>query len=114
MSDDRKGARERETLAPPSGDEVLEPDHYKWIAGIECKDVVRHFPFLLGNAIKYIWRSGRKGDKLKDLRKARECLDVEIRTLEGKDVDKCVCPSNHPRCVVANQWVCTTCGKPEP
>jgi hypothetical protein len=66
----------------PVGDAVKQPDHYKWIPGIECKEVTRHFSFLLGSAIKYIWRAGRKGSRLTDLRKARECLDAEIYYLE--------------------------------
>ncbi len=105
MSDTESGPREQ-PLGPP-GDEILEPDHYKWIPGIECKDVVRHFPFMLGNAIKYIWRAGRKGDRLKDLKKARECLDNEIRILEAK----CDCKDNHPR--VGPKFLCLKCGRPD-
>jgi len=57
---------------------VQHPDHYTWIPGIECADVVAHFPFFLGNAIKYIWRAGKKGKKIEDLEKAKECIDLEI------------------------------------
>lgn len=65
-----------------SGDPVEHPDHYTWLPGVECIAVVAHFPFNLGAAIKYIWRAGRKGDALEDLRKARQCLDFEIARRE--------------------------------
>lgn len=38
--------------------------------------------FCLGNAIKYICRAGKKGDRLEDLRKARWYLDREIHRCE--------------------------------
>jgi hypothetical protein len=38
--------------------------------------------FCLGNAMKYIWRAGQKGDALEDLRKARFYLDREIKRRE--------------------------------
>ena len=34
--------------------------------------------FNLGNAVKYVARAGRKGDRLEDLEKARWYLDREI------------------------------------
>lgn len=40
--------------------------------------------FSLGNAVKYIARAGRKGDRLEDLEKARFYLDHEIALAEGK------------------------------
>lgn len=39
--------------------------------------------FCLGNTVKYISRSGKKGDALEDLKKARWYLDREIQTLEA-------------------------------
>lgn len=71
--------------AKPDSDPVKHPNHYTWIPGIECMDVVKHFNFTRGAAIKYVWRAGRKGDKLKeieDLRKAVENLNIEIKRLE--------------------------------
>jgi hypothetical protein len=47
--------------------------------------------FVLGNAVKYIFRAGKKGsanDELDDLRKARWYLDWEIRSREQKTGDK--------------------------
>jgi hypothetical protein len=38
--------------------------------------------FNLGNAIKYIWRAGQKGDPVEDLRKAIFYLQDEIERLK--------------------------------
>jgi hypothetical protein len=38
--------------------------------------------FCLGNTVKYISRAGKKGDVIKDLKKARWYLDREIETRE--------------------------------
>ena len=64
-------------------DAVDHPSHYTSVVpGIECIEVTEHFGFLRGNAIKYLWRAGAKGDALEDLRKARWYVDREIETLE--------------------------------
>jgi hypothetical protein len=40
--------------------------------------------FNLGNAVKYIWRAGEKGDYLEDLRKAEWYIKREIsKVLRG-------------------------------
>jgi hypothetical protein len=45
--------------------------------------------FCLGNAIKYLWRAGEKGDVIEDLKKARWYVDREIQRLEGmREYDK--------------------------
>lgn len=64
-------------------EQVKHPDHYNWIPGIECIDVVGHFPFNLGNAIKYIWRNGKKQNvsAINDLEKAKYYLELEIDRL---------------------------------
>jgi hypothetical protein len=67
-------------------DNVSHPSHYNQVPGIECQEVTRWFNFSLGNAIKYIWRSGYKGDKAEDLKKAIWYLTNEIERLEYKDV----------------------------
>ena len=44
-------------------DNVNHPPHYTWLkekCGIEVIDITRHMDFDLGNAIKYILRSGHK------------------------------------------------------
>ena len=60
---------------------VNHPDHYNSIPGIECIDVVEHFNFNLGNAIKYIWRAGLKqgADWRTDLEKALWYIEREIQ-----------------------------------
>jgi hypothetical protein len=65
---------------------IIHPDHYNWLPGIECMDVVKHFNFTLGNSIKYIWRAGRKDSStaIEDLEKAKYYLDVEINRLRGE------------------------------
>lgn len=59
-------------------DPVNHPSHYAQVPEIECIDVVEHFSFLRGNAIKYLWRAGAKGDLVTDLRKAAWYIQREI------------------------------------
>ena len=61
---------------------VNHPDHYNAHA-IECIDVVEHMNFNRGNAIKYVWRAGLKGDAVEDLRKAIWYLEREIKRIGG-------------------------------
>lgn len=75
----------------PISDDVAAPSHYfvtlRDGSRVECKHVTRALglSWALGNAFKYLWRAGRKTpDKLKDLRKAREMLDDEIKALESE------------------------------
>lgn len=72
----------------PDYDPVEKPRHYNiHPSGIECIDIVEHFDFCLGSAIKYIWRAGEKNSStlLEDLKKARWYLDREIRRMEPSD-----------------------------
>jgi hypothetical protein len=46
--------------------------------------------FNLGNAVKYVWRAGKKGDRLEDLKKAAWYLNREIQRLEGEQIDRAV------------------------
>lgn len=65
-------------------DPVNHPPHYvSHPSGVECITVVEHFNFNRGNAIKYIWRAGEKGDEIEDLKKGRWYLDREIARLES-------------------------------
>ncbi len=58
---------------------VNHPAHYTaHPSGVECITIAEHFGFNLGNAIKYIWRAGLKGDVVEDLKKARFYLEREI------------------------------------
>ena len=65
---------------------VNHPSHYQ--GSIECIDGLESIltpeqfeGFLLGNALKYLWRAGKKGNKLEDYRKAewylRKLMKVE-------------------------------------
>jgi hypothetical protein len=70
------------TVVALGSDPVNHPRHYNSSpSGIECVDVVEWMSFNLGNAVKYIWRSGEKGKQLEDLKKARWYLDREIQRL---------------------------------
>lgn len=57
--------------------------HYR-VGGYECIEVVTALGlnFNLGNAMKYLWRAGRKtADPAEDLQKAREYIDFELARL---------------------------------
>lgn len=63
----------------PFNDPVYHPKHYtSHPSRIECITVTEHMNFNLGNAVKYIWRAGDKGNIIEDLQKARWYLDREI------------------------------------
>lgn len=68
---------------------VYSPDHYNWHpSGIECIQITEHMNFNVGNAFKYLFRQGRKGQDtaIQDLEKARWYIDREIkRVQEGTD-----------------------------
>ena len=64
---------------PTENDLVNHPAHYtKHPSGVECIQITEHMNFCLGNAMKYIWRAGLKGDARQDLEKAKWYLDREI------------------------------------
>lgn len=51
---------------------VDHPSHYTGRdIGYECIDLAQYQTFLVGNAIKYLWRYKDKGHPVEDLRKAR-------------------------------------------
>jgi hypothetical protein len=61
----------------------INPSHYRQHpSGVECIEVTQHCNFCIGNAIKYLWRAGLKGDAVEDLRKAAWYIDREIRRRE--------------------------------
>lgn len=67
---------------PETNDTVNHPKHYtSHPSGVECITVTEHMNFNLGNAVKYIWRAGDKGNLLEDLQKARWYLDREINRI---------------------------------
>lgn len=65
-------------------DLVNHPSHYtSHPSGVETIQVTRHMNFNLGNAMKYIWRAGLKGDQVQDLEKAIFYLKDEISRIKG-------------------------------
>lgn len=63
---------------------VNHPSHYNsHPSGVECITVTEHFNFNIGNAIKYLWRSGLKdaSNPAIDLRKAAWYIDRELERI---------------------------------
>lgn len=63
-------------------DSVTHPKHYtSHPSGIECIQVTEHMNFCRGNAVKYIWRAGQKGNsidkEIEDIAKAEEYCRIE-------------------------------------
>ena len=65
---------------------VNHPAHYNaHPAGIECIDIIEHFTFNIGSAVKYLWRNGLKETpRLEDLEKARWYIDREIQRVSKR------------------------------
>ena len=57
-------------------------------SGVECIDIIKHRDFCIGNAIKYLWRAGLKGNKkdthIEDLQKAIWYINKEIELIESE------------------------------
>ena len=74
----------RTSSVKSSTDVVNHPPHYTaHPSGVECITVTEHMNFCIGNAMKYLWRAGLKGDALEDLKKARWYVDREIKRIES-------------------------------
>ena len=69
-----------------AGDNVNHPKHYNsHPSGIECIDIVQHYDFSVGNAIKYCWRAGLKPEmSLTEKEKEIEDLEKAIWYLKNK------------------------------
>ncbi|WP_295442021.1 DUF3310 domain-containing protein [uncultured Thiodictyon sp.] len=78
-------------------DPVEHPAHYTaHPSGVECIQIAEHMNFCLGNALKYLWRAGLKGDAVEDLEKARWYIAREIRRRQGAPVGATsVAPAGH-------------------
>jgi len=67
-------------------DTVAKPKHYtSHPSGVECIQVTEHMTFCAGNAVKYLWRAGLKGngaEHIRDLRKAAWYCEREAQRLE--------------------------------
>lgn len=67
---------------------VDHPSHYnQHPSGVECIEIIEHWPYNLGAAVKYIWRAGWKPgvDQLEDLQKALWYINREIQRLSGEE-----------------------------
>lgn len=72
-----------ETAVKQGHDAVNHPGHYTGHpSGVECIQVTEHMNFCVGNAMKYLWRAGLKGDAIEDLEKARWYIEREIDRLK--------------------------------
>ena len=68
---------------------VNHPKHYtSHPSGIECLQITEHMGFLLGNAVKYIWRCDLKHDAIEDLRKAIFYIEREIKRREALQIKR--------------------------
>lgn len=67
----------------------INPPHYKnHPSGVECITITEHMNFNKGNAVKYIWRAGDKGNEIEDLQKAKWYIEREIYRLENASENK--------------------------
>ena len=67
-------------------DPVNNPKHYtSHPSGVECIQITEHMGFLLGNAMKYIWRADLKNG-IEDLEKAVFYLNREIAKRKQDEV----------------------------
>jgi hypothetical protein len=87
VSNDLTDFKTRFTFSPVVtglDDPVNHPPHYtNHPSGVECITITEHFNFCVGNAVKYLWRAGLKGDAVEDLKKAAWYIDREIQRLEN-------------------------------
>lgn len=71
----------RIVLIGKSMSQVDHPEHYNQLP-VECIDVVEHFNFNIGSAIKYLWRYKFKDQPVEDLQKALWYINREIERLQ--------------------------------
>lgn len=63
-------------------DFINQPPHYtSHPSGVECIEIVEHFPYNIGAAMKYLWRSAMKG-QTEDLQKARWHINRELERMK--------------------------------
>lgn len=75
-------------------DPVNHPSHYNsHPSKVECITITEHMSFNIGNAIKYLWRSGMKNG-LEDLRKAAWYVNREISRLENQESKQVITKEN--------------------
>lgn len=73
-------------------EKVNHPAHYNsHPSGVECIDIIRHYCYDIGAAIKYLWRAGLKTEEgmtdrekeIEDLRKAIWYIEDRIKQLDN-------------------------------
>lgn len=70
-------------------DNVNHPQHYTdHPSGIECIQITEHMDFCIGNAIKYLWRAGKKDDSKQDLQKAVWYIQRKIAMVDRISLPK--------------------------
>lgn len=82
----------------------INPDHYKsHPSGVECIEITQHHDFLIGNAIKYLWRAGLKNEatEVEDLKKAVWYIERKIKVLEKQKPIKF---SGFPEPIMSNEY----------
>lgn len=65
--------------------DAINPDHYQSDpSGVQCIEISENWSFCLGNALKYMWRSGKKDSSknIEDLQKAVWYIEREISRLD--------------------------------
>lgn len=79
-----KGDQQASPEARPTKDAVNHPPHYtSHPSGIEAIQITEHMSFLMGNAMKYLWRADLKNG-VEDLQKAIFYINREIKNrLDG-------------------------------
>jgi Protein of unknwon function (DUF3310) len=70
-------------------DSVNHPSHYcSHPSGVEAITICEHHDFCIGNALKYLWRAGLKGDDtnkfIEDLKKSVWYINRRIAFLEAQ------------------------------
>ena len=94
-------------------DDVKHPNHYTDTPfGLEVIEITKHYDFCTGNALKYIFRHGKKvydgltikDSAIKDLRKAIQNLEFKIKFIEEEWDDKGTCKPS-------KEVICPECGR---
>lgn len=86
----RVGKGNTKSVRPRESKDDVNPDHYKEDkSGVECIQITEHRNFCIGNAIKYLWRAGRKGSEnspkhIEDLQKAIWYCNREIQRISNE------------------------------
>ena len=72
-------------------DNVNTPKHYTGHpSGVECIDIIEHFPANIANVIKYLWRAGCK-DGSPEAEDYNKALWYLLREMKRKKIEVTVC-----------------------